>query len=134
MQTGYRICPLCGRGVVVNGRCVACGYVVGSDADIDSHPTPIGGYPDEILIERRRQRKSKLWSLACLIGWVLLIVGVILIVNKIESPVCAIGIAILIVCFVRLCLKVWKRDARAWANRQRYWAYGERPDWKKREN
>ena len=136
MPTGKTIyghyCPLCGKPTVVDGKCQACLYVIGSDPDIDGSPVPHGGYSDDILVEMRQKKKAQIWSVIPGFGILFLVVGLLVYANGGPWWIGGAGIVILAVCGIKVLLEVWDMDTRAWYNRTRYWAYGEEPDWKRK--
>ena len=67
-------------------------------------------------------------------GGLLTLLGIVLIVigfNGVDK--CGvIGVVVLFVGIIASMSRVEREDTRARANRRRYWAYGEEPDWKRR--
>ena len=124
-------CPLCGKGTVVDKKCTACGYVVGSDPDIDGNPVPVGGYPDEVLVEAKQRRKDEIGSVLFGLGMLLVIVGLIIHANGGTWIVGGIGLLILIYRLITVCVYTTKTVHKARVNRVMYWAYGKEPDWKR---
>lgn len=124
-------CPLCGKGNVVDKKCTACGYVVGSDPDIDGNPTPVGGYSDQVLIEAKQRRKDEIGSVLFGLGMLFVVVGLIVFANGGTWIIAGIGLVIWIYRFVTVFMYTSRTVNRAWRNRTMYWAYGEEPDWKR---
>lgn len=122
MSNNY--CPLCGKPTVVDGKCQACLYVIGSDPDIDGSPVPHGGYSDEILVKMRERKKAQIKSVLPGFGVLFLVVGLIVYANGGPWWIGGIGIVILVGCLIATVLGVWNMEAKAWYNRTKYWADG----------
>lgn len=117
-------CPLCGKPAVVDGKCQACLYVIGSDPDIDGSPVQHGGYPDELLVQMKAQRNANIWSVMPGTGLLLIVVGLLVYANGGPWWIFGIGLGVLVVCLVRYSSRWGREERAARANWRRYWAEG----------
>lgn len=66
------------------------------------------------------------------IALILLIGAPVVIAATGDGEIGAAGVVVVVVLLLLFMGSVERREAKAWNNRQNYWAYGEEPDWKRK--